>query len=46
MVKAGYKQTEIGVIPADWKVVLIGDLFDFKNLKSKMKLELFFIKTR
>ncbi|RJP24894.1 MAG: restriction endonuclease subunit S [Candidatus Omnitrophota bacterium] len=28
MVKPGYKQTEIGVIPEDWEVVMIGDLTD------------------
>ncbi|WP_169819382.1 restriction endonuclease subunit S [Pseudohongiella acticola] len=27
----GYKQTEVGVIPADWDVFLIGDAFDICN---------------
>ncbi|GLR67853.1 hypothetical protein GCM10010909_25340 [Acidocella aquatica] len=28
MVKAGYKQTEIGVIPEDWDVLPLGQIFD------------------
>jgi type I restriction enzyme S subunit len=27
----GYKQTEVGVIPEDWEVKLLGDLFDFSG---------------
>jgi type I restriction enzyme S subunit len=30
-VKPGYKQTEVGVIPEDWKVVAIGDAFDISG---------------
>ncbi len=30
-VTAGYKQTEVGVIPEDWNVVRLSDLGDFKN---------------
>lgn len=33
----GYKQTEIGVIPEDWDVKRLGDLFDFKNGLNKEK---------
>jgi type I restriction enzyme, S subunit len=36
-VKPGYKKTEIGVIPEDWEVVPIGNLFDFKNGLNKAK---------
>lgn len=25
MVKDGYKETEIGIIPEDWKVAILGD---------------------
>jgi len=27
----GYKQTEVGVIPSDWKVVSLGDVFSFSG---------------
>ena len=30
-VKHGYKQTDVGVIPADWDVQRIGDLCDYQN---------------
>ena len=30
-VPAGYKSTDIGVIPKDWKLELLGNLFTFKN---------------
>src|SRR5688572_28643343 len=30
-VKAGYKQTEIGVIPEDWEVAMIGSLASFTS---------------
>ena len=30
-VKAGYKQTEVGVIPEDWKVIKLGDWAAFKT---------------
>ncbi|HED37966.1 MAG TPA: hypothetical protein ENI76_06960, partial [Ignavibacteria bacterium] len=30
-VKAGYKKTEIGLIPKDWKVVILGEIGTFKN---------------
>jgi type I restriction enzyme, S subunit len=36
-VRAGYKQTEVGVIPEDWDAVRIGDLFTFKNGLNKAK---------
>ncbi len=31
MVKDGYKQTEVGVIPEDWAINPLGDLGQFKN---------------
>lgn len=30
-VKTGYKQTEVGVIPEDWGVKILGDLFTFSG---------------
>lgn len=36
-VKAGYINTELYVIPSDWKVVSLGELFDFKNGLNKAK---------
>jgi len=36
-VKQGYKKTEIGIIPEDWEVVHIGNLFEFKNGLNKEK---------
>lgn len=36
-VKPGYKQTEIGIIPSDWEVIKLGDIFDFKNGLNKEK---------
>ena len=33
----GYKRTEVGMIPEDWGVVLLGDLFVFKNGLNKAK---------
>ncbi|WP_370931109.1 restriction endonuclease subunit S [Bartonella sp. DGB1] len=35
--ESNYKQTDIGLIPKDWEVVLVGDLFDFKNGLNKAK---------
>jgi len=29
--KPGYKQTEVGVIPAEWDIVHLSDLLDFRN---------------
>lgn len=37
MLKEGYKRCEIGVIPEDWEVKSIGDLFEFKNGLNKEK---------
>jgi type I restriction enzyme S subunit len=31
MIKVGYKQTEIGVIPVEWEVSRMANLFSFKN---------------
>lgn len=36
-IPAGYKPTEAGVIPKDWDVVSLGDLFVFKNGLNKAK---------
>jgi type I restriction enzyme S subunit len=36
-VKAGYKQTEVGVIPNDWDLVALGSLLSFKNGLNKAK---------
>ena len=33
----GYKRTEVGVIPSDWDVELLGNLFVFKNGLNKSK---------
>ena len=33
----GYKKTEIGIIPEDWELVKIGDVFNFKNGLNKAK---------
>jgi len=33
-IPSGYKQTEIGVIPADWDVKKLGEVADYKNGKS------------
>lgn len=30
-VKPGYKQTEVGIIPQEWDVKLLGELFTFRN---------------
>ena len=37
MVKEGYKETEIGVVPTDWKVNKLGNLGKFKNGINKGK---------
>lgn len=37
MVRPGYKQTEVGVIPEDWNAVPIGEMFTFKNGLNKAK---------
>ena len=36
-VPSGYKQTKVGVIPEDWDVVKLGDIFQFKNGLNKGK---------
>ncbi|WP_298691161.1 restriction endonuclease subunit S [uncultured Sulfuricurvum sp.] len=33
-IREGYKQTEVGVIPEEWKVVLLEDIAAFKNGKG------------
>jgi type I restriction enzyme S subunit len=37
VIKEGYKQTEIGVIPIDWEIMNLGNLFEFKNGLNKEK---------
>ena len=39
MVKEGYKQTEIGVIPEDWEVFEIGELLKIKHGKNQSEVE-------
>ena len=34
---SGHKQTKVGTIPADWDVLSLGDLFEFKNGLNKSK---------
>ncbi|MCF6186938.1 MAG: restriction endonuclease subunit S [Desulfobulbaceae bacterium] len=36
-VRAGYKQTEVGVIPEDWTLTPISEHFEFKNGLNKAK---------
>tara|TARA_R110002074_G_scaffold234473_1_gene406303 strand:- start:4035 stop:5312 length:1278 start_codon:yes stop_codon:yes gene_type:complete len=35
--RAGYKQTEVGVFPEDWDMVPLGQIFEFKNGLNKAK---------
>ncbi len=37
LVKKGYKNTEIGVIPVEWEVVELGEKFTIKNGLNKAK---------
>jgi type I restriction enzyme, S subunit len=37
MVKQGYKQTDIGIIPEDWEVTSLGEIGFFKNGINKSK---------
>lgn len=32
-----YKQTEVGLIPSDWEVISLGEVFEFKNGLNKEK---------
>jgi len=36
----GYKQTEIGEIPEDWKLKTFGEIFDFKSTASNSRSDL------
>lgn len=36
-VPEGYKKTDIGIIPEEWNVMKIGDIFEFKNGLNKEK---------
>lgn len=35
--REGYKITEVGVIPSDWEVISLGEVFDCKNGLNKEK---------
>lgn len=37
LVKEKYKQTEVGLIPNDWEVKRLGEIFEFKNGLNKEK---------
>ena len=37
--KAGFKQTEVGLIPEDWEVQRLGDLFDISSSKRVFQSE-------
>jgi type I restriction enzyme S subunit len=37
LVAGSYKQTDIGLIPSDWELISLGELFDFKNGLNKEK---------
>lgn len=39
-VPKGYKRTEVGVIPSDWSMHSIGDLFDYLRTASNSRAEL------
>lgn len=34
----GYKQTEVGLIPSDWELKTLGEIFEFKNGLNKEKV--------
>ena len=36
----GYKQTKVGVIPNDWSVFSIGELFDYLHTASNSRADL------
>lgn len=36
-VREGYKKTEVGVIPDDWELISMGEIFEFKNGLNKGK---------
>jgi type I restriction enzyme, S subunit len=38
--KVGYQQTEVGIIPEDWEVVTVGDVFDFIKTYSNSRKDL------
>ena len=38
--KAGYKQTEIGIIPEDWKVMTYGNIFSFLSTATNSRADL------
>lgn len=39
-VPTGYKRTEVGVIPSDWSMYSIGDLFDYLRTASNSRADL------
>lgn len=36
-IREKYKQTEVGLIPSDWEVISLGEVFEFKNGLNKEK---------
>ena len=40
MVKKGYKQTEVGVIPEDWGLKRIGEVFTFYSTSNFSKFSI------
>ena len=36
-VPPGYRKTKVGIIPVDWKLIKLGQIFDFKNGLNKGK---------
>jgi len=41
-IKAGYKKTDIGVIPEDWEIKSYGEVFEFLNTISNSRADLCF----
>ena len=39
-VPVGYKRTEVGVIPRDWSVFSIGELFDYLSTANNSRADL------
>ena len=39
IIKNGYKQTEIGVIPEDWEVKTLGDVLKIKHGKDQKEVQ-------
>ena len=39
-VKEGYKKTEVGIIPEDWRVVTFGEAFSFLSTGNNSRSEI------